>query len=105
VPLTAALVFGALQPTAGTPPEPMPPSISFSGGAPSFTFATVSGYKYRLAYKNTLTDASWLPVIAPPDFPKPGGWSATSTGGPMSLSDENTLGQPQRFYRLEVADP
>jgi len=52
-----------------------------------------------------LSDTSWLPVIAPPDFPLPEGWSATATGLPMSLSDSNTAGQPQRFYRLEAANP
>jgi len=70
---------------------------------PGFSFATVAGYKYRLICKNTLTDAVWLPVIALPDFPLPDGWSATSTGAPMALSDTNALGQAQRFYRLEAA--
>jgi len=32
-------------------------------------------------------------------------WSTTSTGAPMSLSDTNTADQPQRFYRLEAANP
>jgi hypothetical protein len=32
-------------------------------------------------------------------------WSTTSTGAPISLSDKNTVGQPQRFYRLEAANP
>ena len=39
------------------------------------------------------------------DFPLPDGWSATSTGAPMSLSDTNTAGQSQRFYRLEAGSP
>ena len=93
--------------TAQAPPVPVLPgsAITFTGGAPSFTFATVSGFKYRLAYKNALTDAVWQAVIAPPDFPLPDGWSATSTGSPMSLSDTNSVGQPQRFYRLEAANP
>ena len=80
-------------------------AITVSKGVPNFTFGTVAGYKYRLVYKNTLTNTSWLPVIAPPDFPLPDGWSATSTGAPMSLSDTNTAGQPQRFYRLEATNP
>jgi len=72
---------------------------------PVFRFATVAGYKYRLACKNVLTDATWQPVLAPPEFPLPDGWSATSTGTPMALSDTNTVGSPQRFYRLESANP
>jgi hypothetical protein len=72
---------------------------------PSFTFETASGFKYRLVSKSALTDDFWQPVVAPPDFPLPDGWSATSTGLPMSLSDTNTAGQPQCFYRLEAANP
>jgi hypothetical protein len=89
-----------------TPPTPVLPgsAITFSNGAPTFTFGTVAGYKYRLDYKNALLDATWQPVIAP-GFPPPNGWSATSTGGNMSLSDTNTVGQSQRFYRLESANP
>ena len=92
--------------TASSYTLPLPGSaITFSNGAPTFTFGTVAGYKYRLDYKNALLDATWLPVIAPPSFPPPNGWSATSTGESMSLSDTNTAGQPQRFYRLESANP
>ena len=70
-----------------------------------FTFATVSGFQYRLAYKNGLMDAVWQAVIAPPDFPLPDGWSATSAGSLMSLTDTNSVGQPQRFYRIEATNP
>jgi len=93
--------------TLGLPPTPVlaGSAISFSGGLPAFTFATPPGYKYRLVYKDTLTNVSWLPVIAPPNFPAPSGWSATSTGGNMSLTDTNAAGQSQRFYRLETANP
>jgi len=90
---------------ASAPPIPVLPAsaITMLGGVPGFSFATVAGYKYRLICKNTLTDAVWLPVIALPDFPLPDGWSATSTGAPMELSDTNAVGQAQRFYRLEAA--
>ena len=101
---TNVLSFTTLAPV---PPMPvLPPSaITMPAGVPSFSFATIAGYKYRLVHKNTLTNVSWLPVIAPPEFPLPEGWSATSTGLTMSLSDTNTAGQPQRFYRLEAANP
>ena len=79
--------------------------IALPGGVPSFTFSTVAGYIYRLTHKTALTDATWVPVIAPPNFPPPNGWSAAATGSTMSLSDTNTVGQPQRFYRIEVANP
>ncbi len=92
--------------TLAPPPTPVlsANAITFPSRVPTFTFATVSGYKYRLAYKNALADTSWLSVIAPPMFPPPNGWGGTATGSPMSLSDTNTAGQPQRFYRLEVTD-
>jgi hypothetical protein len=79
--------------------------ISLTKGGPTFTFPTVAGYKYRLDYKNALPDAAWLPVIAPPNFRLPDGWSTTSTGSPMLLTDTNAVGQSQRFYRLEIANP
>ena len=44
-------------------------------------------------------------IWPPTNFPLPNGSSTTSTGAPMSLSDTNTAGQPQRFYRLEAAYP
>ena len=101
---TNVLSFTTLAPVPPTPVLP-PSAITMSAGVPSFSFATVAGYKYRLVCNNTLTDVAWLPVIAPPDFPLPEGWSATSSGGPMSLTDTNALGLPQRFYRLEAASP
>jgi hypothetical protein len=90
-----------------TPPPPVLPgsAITVSNGVPDFTFGTTAGYKYRLVYKDTLTNTSWLQVLAPPDFPLPDGWSATSTGAPMSLMDTNAVDLPQRFYRLEAANP
>ena len=78
--------------------------VTVTNGVPSFSFTAAAGCKYRLDYKNALPDATWLPVIAP-GFPLPDGWSATSTGGAMSLSDTNAVGQSQRFYRLESANP
>ena len=79
--------------------------VSVSNGVPSFSFTGVAGFKYRLVRNNDLTNSSWLPVLAPPNFPPPDGWSVISTGAPMSLSDTNTPVSPQRFYRLEAANP
>ena len=76
-------------------PELSGRGVTVTNGLPSFTFPTVSGFKYRLVYKNSLTDHAWSPGV----------WSATSIGAPLSLSDTNAMGQPQRFYRLEAANP
>ena len=99
--------FTTLSVSVGTPPTPLLPgnAITVSGSTPTFTFNTVSGYKYRVVFKNTLTDIGWTPVIAEPNYPAPLGWSTTSTGAPMSITDTNTVNQPQRFYRIEVANP
>jgi hypothetical protein len=104
---TNVLSFATLSVTSSVPPTPLLPggAITVTGGTPSFTFDTVAGYKYRLVYKNALTDSNWSPVIAPPDYPSPDGWSAVSTGSPMSITDTGTAGQPQRFYRIEVSNP
>jgi len=58
----------------------MPPAPALSGdagvirgGLSTFTFPTEANYKYRLVHQNALTDAIWLPIIAPPDFPAPDG--------------------------------
>ncbi|MSU34101.1 MAG: hypothetical protein EXS36_03135 [Pedosphaera sp.] len=59
----------------------------------------------RCPINNALTDATWLPIIAPPDFPSPDGWSGTSTGAPMSITDQGVSEIAQRFYQLEVAAP
>ena len=101
---TNVLSFTTLAPVPPTPVL-LGSAITVSNGVPSFTFGTTAGYKYRLVYKNLLTYISWLPVIAPPVFPLPDGWSATSTGLPMSLTDTNAVGLSQRFYRLEAANP
>ncbi|MGN6554673.1 MAG: hypothetical protein ACTHLW_13265 [Verrucomicrobiota bacterium] len=91
------------------PPPPAPvlsgSSLSMSGGVPSFTFATVSGYKYRLVYKNALTDPTWQPVIYAPNYPAPDGWGAVSTGAAATITDSAASGQPKRFYRVEAANP
>ena len=99
--------FTTLSAVLGTPPTPVLSSgaITLAGNVPGFNFGTVSGYKYRLVFKNSLTDADWSPVIVPPNYPAPDGWSAVSTGSPISLTDTNITGQPQRFYRIEVANP
>ena len=93
--------------TLALPPVPVLSggAVTMTNGVPTFNFSTVAGYKYRLVFKNALTDATWLPVIAPPDFPSPDGWSVTSTGAPMSITDPGVAGMGQRFYRLEAAYP
>ena len=71
--------------------------VTISNGVPSFRFVAAGGVKYRLDYKNALTDAVW----------GYGPWSTNASGGPllMTLSDPSATGQAQRYYRLEAAYP
>jgi autotransporter-associated beta strand protein len=95
--------------TVGPPPTPGFELSGFTrpGGVPTFTFATVAGYKYRIVYTGAVTNAmtAWLPVIDAPNYPAPEGWSVTSGGEGMTISDLGAAGQPERFYRLEAATP
>ena len=65
--------------------------FTMPGGLPTFVVPTVSGYQYRLVYKDNLTDGAWMQ----------GPWTP-GTGGDVTLSDSTATGQPHRFYRLEV---
>jgi hypothetical protein len=82
-----------------TPPTPVLPAsgVAVTNGVPSFSFTAAAGFKYRLDYKNALTDTNWML----------GAWSTNTTGGslPMTLIDPSAADQSQRFYRLEAANP
>jgi hypothetical protein len=81
------------------PPTPVLPvsGVKVTNGVPSFTFIAAAGYKYRLDYKNALTNGAW--TLGP--------WTTNSTLSPMliTLTDAGATNQPQRFYRLEAANP
>jgi autotransporter-associated beta strand protein len=93
---TNVLSFTTLTPI---PPAPVLPvsGVNLTNGVPSFTFTAAAGCKYRLDYKNSLSDTNWML----------GAWSTNATGNPLSmtLTDSSATGQPQRFYRLEAANP
>jgi len=71
--------------------------VKMTNGAPSFTFTAASGVKYRLDYKNALTDTVWSYGL----------WNTNTNGSAqsMTLTDSSNAGQPQRFYRLEATYP
>jgi PKD repeat protein len=77
------------------------------GGVPGFVFGTAAGFKYGLDFRDSLmTGDTWRPLLAPPDYPGPEGWSINvSTGGPMILVDTNAANQPTRYYRLKAVYP
>jgi hypothetical protein len=85
-----------MPPTPPPIPELPGRAITTPGGVPTFKFTPPAGFKYRMVWKNELTDDSWTPL---------GDWSPTSTGAEMTLTDTIAGGQPHRFYRLEAANP
>jgi autotransporter-associated beta strand protein len=81
------------------PPTPLmsAQSVSVTGGVVSLTFPTVSGYQYRVDYKNALTDAAWQ-VVAP-------GFVTSTNGANLTVSDAGAPTQGSRFYRVEAVSP
>ena len=82
-----------------SPPLPVLPvsGVRVTNGVPSFTFTAAAGCKYRLDYKNALTNGNW----------NYGPWTTNTTLNPLSmtLTDPSATNQPQRYYRLEAANP
>ena len=71
-------------------PSPSLGAMTWTNGAPSFSFATVSGAVYVIHYKERLEDAVWLELSR-----------QTGTGEPIVVSDPDPAG-PSRFYRVQV---
>jgi hypothetical protein len=65
-------------------------------GKPQISFTTVTGYYYRVEYKNNLADLSWKPVS--------GADTIIGTGGVIQTSDPdaNTGTQSSRLYRVTL---
>ena len=86
---------GTVTVAPAVPPTPTLPPGGFSiapGGMPTFSnVPTTAGYTYWLAYKNSLTDATWTRI-----------GTGTAGGGNKTFTDTVTPYPAQRFYRLEV---
>ena len=82
----AALAYNGVTVTVST--------FASNSGRPQVSFATVSGYYYRVEYKNNLADSSWTAVS--------GAELIAGTGGIVAIKDfdADTLGSSQRFYRV-----
>jgi len=61
------------------------------GGLVRLAFTVQPGLTYQVEYKNSLTDAVWLPL----------GDAVLAVGSPLVVED-NLTSQPQRFYRLAL---
>jgi uncharacterized repeat protein (TIGR01451 family) len=71
------------------------PAIQLTGlgsstGSMAVSFSSVAGLSYTLEYKNSLSDAAWIPILPP----------VSGTGTPLSLADTNAVALPTRFYRI-----
>ena len=87
----ATLTIGAsLQPPVigggGAPPP------SYNNGTFGLSFSSQNGVSYRVQYKNSLSDPTWIDL---PNMPISG------NGGILAISDA-TGGQSTRFYRISA---
>ena len=91
-----------------TPPELDASGFTLPSGVPSFTFATESGFNYRMVYSEDVATpmSGWLPVVNALNVPPTDrdGW-VNGTGSPLTITDPDAAGRPQRFYRLEKSTP
>jgi hypothetical protein len=65
-----------------------------SGGTMQFTWPSVAGKIYRIAYKNALTDANWTDL----------GVNVTATGTNASWTDATAAAASKRFYLVYVTN-
>jgi hypothetical protein len=71
--------------------------LTLTNRAPMLTvYDTIAGCEYRMVYSITVTSAVWNAVTPP----LPAGWQPG--GGTLVFTDPGALGQPHRFYRVEV---
>lgn len=66
--------------------------LAFSGTNLSISVSSLTGLSYTLQFKDSLTDATWTPILPP----TPG------TGGTLLLQDTNAAALPNRFYRISA---
>jgi hypothetical protein len=64
--------------------------LDSTGTNSSISLSSVVGLSYTLEYKNSLTDATWTPILPP----------KAGSGGPLLLQDTNPASLPTRFYRI-----
>ena len=85
---------------AGT--DPQSPSsilritaITVNGAGANITFTSLVGKKYRLEFKNAVTDVSWTLVVD----------NIPGLNGTTTALDSGAIGMPRRFYRVLAIFP
>ena len=66
------------------------------GSTYGVSFNTDLGRTYNIKYKDSLTNATWLPLTGTP--------TVIGTGGAVSISDPTATG-PERYYRIDTLFP
>jgi hypothetical protein len=72
----------------------VPSSIAKTGGNMKITWSSVVNKTYRVAYKNSLTDATWVNLSG----------LITATGTSTSYTDTTASGKTQRYYVVYVTN-
>jgi hypothetical protein len=78
----------------GPAAPPLTPTMTMPGGLPTFKFQTLAGHRYRMVYKNNLTDTNWS-TIAGADWTQ-------GTGLEAEVIDTTSSLPGARYYRLEI---
>ena len=72
----------------------MRPEVSLTSNTTTFTWAASVGQKYRLQFKNDLSDPQWQTL----------GSDITATTPTVFTADTSLGTAPQRFYRLVMVN-
>jgi hypothetical protein len=66
------------------------PQVNIAGGAVTLAWSASAGLRYRLQFKNSLTETTWQTL----------GADIVATNTTVLKSDSGFAGAPQRFYRV-----
>ena len=70
-------------------------AINVNGAGAHVTFTSVSGKTYRLEYKDTITDPTWLLAVN----------NIAGQSGTTTVLDSGAVGQLHKFYRVLAVFP
>jgi hypothetical protein len=76
--------------TTGGGSAPVISNSKLTGSTFTLSLPTQTGTNYVLEYKNSMSDANWIPIQ-----------TNSGTGGMMNLTNTGTVG-PSRFYRIRL---
>lgn len=86
--------FGFDDMTIAVPQQVLPPRLNIRVSQVELCWDTASNDVYQLQYRSTLTTNAWLPF----------GSAIVGNGSRFYTNDTLLLGQPQKFYRLQITN-